>query len=347
MKVACRLSLFGCVVVVLAGLALRAQQPVERYILPLGIYDREGRLLMGLKPEQITVKGLSARITKVVQDSKPRRIVLLLDRSGSMRKVGEFSPWEVAKRAVQEFFNWVQPDDQLSLQAFADQHRIVVPFTSDRTILRQALESLPEPGTASAKKDTGDNTEFGIALEAMLNTIAGQIQPGDGVVVFSDGIIAGVKKPFRKLSRRLSDTGMRVSIVLCAPPSFFPSDPFWGAMPVGISVTELRRQSALGGLFGEIESFAQETGGIVWDPWDAEGNFVVNLEVWPHPHQLSRTARMSYWTLRNIYLLELEPDRALDKPKKIKLEILGHKGERIPDGYVHYPRYLLPSTAAR
>ena len=150
MKVACRLSLVGCVVVVLAGLALRAQQPVERYILPLGIYDREGRLLMGLKPEQITVKGLSARITKVVQDSKPRRIVLLLDRSGSMRKVGEFSPWEVAKRAVQEFFNWVQPDDQLSLQAFADQHRIVVPRASDSTILRRALERLPEPVTASA-----------------------------------------------------------------------------------------------------------------------------------------------------------------------------------------------------
>ncbi len=53
LKVACRPSLFCCVVVVLAGVALHAQQSAERRVIPLGIYDREGPLLLGLKPEQI------------------------------------------------------------------------------------------------------------------------------------------------------------------------------------------------------------------------------------------------------------------------------------------------------
>lgn len=346
-KLTCWLAT-GCWVVALLALVapLCAQQAAERRVIPLGIYDVEGRLRAGLRSEQITVKGIRARVASVKEDSGPRRIVLLLDMSTSMRPVGTFSPWEVAKLAVQEFLNAVQPDDQLSLQAFAEKHRIVVPFTSDKTRIRQALESLPEPGTTSAKKDTGHNTEFGIALEAMLTALAGQIRPGDAVVVFSDGTLGAERKPFSKFTRRLGGIGLRVSVVLCTPP-YTPGHPLWDDAPLGIRVAEMRRLFDSGGFFRKLESFAQETGGIVWDPWDVDGNATVQVVAWPEPQQLARVARMAYWTLRNIYRLELELDRALNGPKKIKLEIRGRKGEKLLDRYAHYPRYLLPSSLAR
>ncbi len=134
----------------LTGGASRRQQPAEKRVIPPGIYDAEGRLLTGLKPEQITVKRAHARVVRVRPHSGPRPIILLLGMSASMAEREGYSPWKIAIRAAQEFLRAVQPNGQVALHIVQDRHQIVLPFTDDIEAIGRALDNLPHPDSRDA-----------------------------------------------------------------------------------------------------------------------------------------------------------------------------------------------------
>jgi len=69
----------------LPGSAFYAQnsnRPVQTII--LSVRDRRGQFAGDIQRDQIVVKGVAATVQRMERDSAPRRILLLLDTSGSM-----------------------------------------------------------------------------------------------------------------------------------------------------------------------------------------------------------------------------------------------------------------------
>lgn len=81
-------------------------------------------------------------VTTVRADAVPAYSVLVIDTSGSMQG----KPLEDAKQAAARFVDALGGQAQVAIVAFADEPKIVSGFTSDRTQLQAAIDSLQASG---------------------------------------------------------------------------------------------------------------------------------------------------------------------------------------------------------
>lgn len=165
----------------LAVVALQAQQqPTFRSgARTVAVYatvtEKGGRLIPDLPQEAFEIKdnGKVRPITVFTTDIQPISVVLMLDRSSSMR--GNFG---LVGQAAQQFVQRLRPDDKARIGVFGDDIEIKPEgFTSDQGALLRVLQSdLPVTGP----------TPLWNALDAAIDAVS--TQEGRKVVfVFSDG----------------------------------------------------------------------------------------------------------------------------------------------------------------
>ncbi len=75
-------------------------------------------------------------------DDEPLDIMFVLDISGSMGKLDKL---QTAKETLNRFIDSMRPGDRLSLVTFADSATLEIPFTSDKELMREKIETL-NPG---------------------------------------------------------------------------------------------------------------------------------------------------------------------------------------------------------
>src|SRR5205085_1901075 len=120
----------GEVIVTLVALAvgarLGAQEPVFKGgIRTVAVYatvaNADGRLVPDLGRDKFSIldNGKPAELTLFANDVQPITVVLLLDRSGSMR--GQF---ELVEKAAEEFVNVLLPADKARIGSFADRIQV-------------------------------------------------------------------------------------------------------------------------------------------------------------------------------------------------------------------------------
>lgn len=322
----------------LAALGALAQQVTETRVIPLGVYDRAGRFVEGLKPEQIRVKGVrGAAVRRLVRDTSPRRIILLLDISGSMsrEKKGEY-----ATKMAKELLSALQPDDWVALHVFAKEHEVLLPFTRDFEAIRQQLNALPEPDTKPAKEAYGYLTVLAEALANILAEEQSDSRFGDTVLLVSDGEeIQPGKVRLRKLKPRLAGAGLRIFLLRVAQPSLV-----WQRELAGGTVAEYRRWGrTFFEFWHDMENLARESGGATLDPWDSVVVMAGRLRL--DPKHINAVARAAYQLVRHVYRLDFELSEPLRKRRKLKLEVLNEQGRRVKKLNLLYPRYLTPLPA--
>src|SRR5947207_470460 len=137
--------------ILIAALTLAvAQQPTFRTgAKTVAVYatvtDKSGRLLPDLQRDAFEVhdNGKPQPITVFSNEVQPISVVIMLDRSGSMRgNVG------LVERAAEEFVQRLRPDDAARIGTFADRIEIHPDtFTSDKEALLRILRgNLPVTG---------------------------------------------------------------------------------------------------------------------------------------------------------------------------------------------------------
>lgn len=114
------------------------------------------------------------QVTSVGDTAQPVGVVLVIDTSGSMRQNDKLA---AAKAAAIQFVEAKLANEQIAVVAFSDQPRVVLNFTSDTGLLRDAIGGL----VASGETALWD----GIRIGASLFTDAPGLQPN--LVVLSDG----------------------------------------------------------------------------------------------------------------------------------------------------------------
>jgi hypothetical protein len=144
----------------LPGSAIYAQtNGYHILVLPLGVQDRRGRFVKDIQREQIAIDGLAATVHHMELDIAPRRILLLLDTSGSMGNFGSLSWSNVAKFAIR-FALQRNGEDSIGLDTFAEKDEVHLSFTTDSQSVVKHIEAITDSGKG--------RTMLGLALTEIL-----------------------------------------------------------------------------------------------------------------------------------------------------------------------------------
>ncbi|PYT52769.1 MAG: hypothetical protein DMG43_10820 [Acidobacteria bacterium] len=156
--------------------AQNSNHPLQTLI--LSVQDRRGKFVRDIQREQIVIKGLAATVQRMELDNAPRRILLLLDTSGSMGNYKSLSWSNVAHFAIR-FSQQRKGDDSIGLDTFAEKDEVYVPFTTDSQSLVKHIEALTSSGKG--------RTMLGLALTEILARREGGLRFGDAIILVSDG----------------------------------------------------------------------------------------------------------------------------------------------------------------
>lgn len=295
--------------------AASAQQPETR-VVPVTALAPDGKPLMDLHLRNIRVNGVNAQIKDFSLDTSPRRIVLLLDASGSMGiSNGMVTLWQAAVHSAGLFLNTAVPADWFSVHVFAERDKEIAPFTDDLGAVRSAIRRLP--GTIQGAKSLYGATNVGKALNSALYTLADRPGFGDAIIIFSDGrfprsdagdILSYFDEPqyLEDLRSKLGARGIRVFFVLAGDVLWTP--PLYG-----------------------VELFMAETGGESFEftRSDDSGVGLGEEAIYSHPeppiyrsNSLQKRAAVLCGAIQNTYRLELQFNRALAKPERLHLKVV-------------------------
>ncbi len=332
-------------VVVLAAVSAglcAASYAQETRVMPLAAYQRAGRFIVGLKPEQVRVKGVTAQVKSLELDRSPRRIVLLLDSSRSMGGDGRGdNSWPFAMQLARDFLALVQPEDRVALHTFAEKHLRLVDFTSDPALIVRGLEMLPPPNTGSAGKSRGTETNLGLALTEILAGYGDSIRVGDTILLISDGEFKEDKEvPLPKVLPALLARGVRVLL--------FRIGPLVRQTRIRVGqherdTPEDTKREAGYAASKQMSDLAKDTGGFTIAPWDHAEEMSNGMLLPLKPEVLRLGVQVAYAFARNSYRLELVLNEKIARNKKIQVELLSPEGREEKNVNLYFPHILAPT----
>ncbi len=148
-------------------------------LLPVTVRDKaSGNFLTDLKAEEFTVfeDGVAQPISSFALKRMPVHVVLLIDTSSSVTKeLDDF------KASAFRFISSLDPEDNVSIITFADKVELVQDWTTNRLLLKRALNRL----------QGGMFTSFYDALWLAANEQLDKIKGRKAVIVLTDGIDNG------------------------------------------------------------------------------------------------------------------------------------------------------------
>ena len=267
------------------------------------------------------VKILSADL-----DTKPRRIVLLLDASGSMVGPSEEGKWKIALNVARDAAEKLPPQHSLALIVFAEKLVQSVGSEQSRQAILQQLSQI-EPGEKALPKGSR-RTALWDALQEGLNVL-GSPQRGDVLYAITDGGDNASSTRPKEVERALLGAGVRLF-------AFLP------LLPQGPPTPEETEGP------NTLLSLANHTGGILLaDPVSPPP---LQISLVPRREPLSpkelRTALDSlYVAMTSFYRLDIELPQPVDKMRTWKLELANLPSNTKEHPELAYPRELLPCSA--
>lgn len=171
----------------------------------LSLVNSKGQVVKDSDPSMFaaTYRGKSVRILSVAQDHGPRRVVILLDASGSMMPVHQFA-FDVADELLDQLPQGVQ----VMAVIFAKEEAATSTFTTDRQSVRQQLKTLRDDRRLPKLVKKG-GTALLQAIEGTLSSFPNP-QDGDLIYVISDGDDNSSNLNWRKLDEQLLQRGIRL-----------------------------------------------------------------------------------------------------------------------------------------
>lgn len=297
----------------LFGLTLHAQTGSHTtQVLTLAVRDRRGQFVKDIQPNQIVIKGQAASVQQLELDNAPRRILLLLDTSGSMGNHKSLS-WSNAAQFAIQFTLQRKGDDLIGLDTFAEKDQTLVPLTMDSQLVIKRIKAFTSSGTG--------RTMMGLALSEILARRENALKFGDTIILVADGERSDADKTnFTQLRDDLTRAGIRVCLVR-VPPIMGPG--------VTTHTTDASR-------------FVNETGGIEFNLINPLNEIEPMSGTRVDSETLASTAQAAYAFAQTYYRVHLEISEPIQKPRQLTLEVSGQQRRTIKHLQLNYPRYLLP-----
>jgi hypothetical protein len=291
----------------------------------VNVIDRKGDAVRTLAKEsfRIKVNGKPAAISDAKYSLAPRRIVALLDMSGSMAGEAGDKRWRIASEAIQDLLTDSPPDVPIALLTFSEKVHDTFDFSQSRAAMLAGLRS-------GVNKE-GDSRVHGrtAIFDAILTAtqLLGATRPGDSIYVITDAGDNSSHIHSRAIRELLVSSQVRLFLFLLSEPS--PGDMNEG------------RDS--------LKEIACATGGFVFGV-SGHNRGVDSMPSWTYAFDYNEQTRQRinlYTQALNIqvngfYTLRFELPVAPEKAHKVSLEIVDGAGKPRSDLAFTYSTALLP-----
>jgi hypothetical protein len=183
----------------------------------VNVLDRNGNAVRDLTKDSFHFKinKQPAVVLDAHYDLAPRRIVALLDMSGSMGEARDTNKWRIAREAVEDLITQSPADAPIALLTFSDKVHDVFDFRESRSAISRWFREGPTQQT-SLKGRT--------ALHDAILASLGMLRPyrsGDAVYVITDGGDNASHASFDQTKIALQESGVRFYAFLF--PEFSPT----------------------------------------------------------------------------------------------------------------------------
>jgi hypothetical protein len=261
----------------------------------------------------VIYRGHSTKPESVVYSRGPRRVVVLLDVSGSMsgREIGSSRKWQIARDAAWELVSSLTPDSKAGLTTFSEKTEVRAELSADRKPIREWLD-----GEAARHPESfsGRTALYGAVQAAFAQLQPGE--PGDAIYLITDGGDNSSKVSRSKLEDALRSSGVRLFAMIVSSGDFLTSEEQRGPE----DLLEVIRGS---GGFAEIA-------GSTYDNRMKE--------------QLKLRIRQPCSEISEFYSITLQLPETSDKPERLEIKVTESSGRKRKDLLVAYPHKISPCT---
>jgi Mg-chelatase subunit ChlD len=209
------LVLVGIVLSVCGILASAQSEPApSASSLLVNVLDRNGDAVRDLSKDnfRVRVNGRPAALLQASYSLAPRRIVVLLDMSGSMAGEPDHKKWWIAREALEDLLAETPSNVSIALLTFSDQVHDVFEFSQNRTSMAAWLKE--RPGKKGDDRVHGRTAIFDALLAA--TKMLGSARPGDAIYVITDGGDNSSHILATKIRKLLLQSGIRLFVFLFA-----------------------------------------------------------------------------------------------------------------------------------
>jgi len=291
---------------------------------PVGVVDDQWIFVQGLSAANFRgkLRGHDVQILSASIDTRPRRIVLLLDASGSMMEEG----WEAAKSLSVDLIRFAPPGASIAQMAFSETVLDTAGFDQDRSALLKRLAALVK--VCEQPRGTRKTALYD-AIASARGTL-GVPEFGDIIYAVTD---AGDNKSQiqpKRVEEDLLTSGVRLFAVVVAY-----EHRTRGRTP----------EETVGP--GRLLSMVEATGGnVLTFPYAATSQPYYDIKAKTRADALELAFHRLYEQMGTFYHLHLRLPETVDKPKEWNLEVIDEKGRPNRRVEVHYPQRLVPCTKA-
>lgn len=318
----CR-SVIGLVLA--APLAAQEDSCLHR-TLPFNILDSRMRLIRISDTSYFQGKlgRASVKILSVNPDARPRRIVIMLDTSGSMLGDPPGRKWQLAQFVAAHIAKARLPNTSLALLLFSDQiNQQVDFFQGDSAVERRLLEI--DADTNFPKKEVRGKTALRDAVLSALRLL-GDLGYANSIYIITDGGDNESRNRFQQVRNDLVSSGVRLYVTLLTSNRPMPDE-----------------QTGL----IEVAELAKATGGLVLGP--VGGQPVGRVSYSLTKDELRGIAiRLDelYLAMTTNDTMEIQLPQIVKKWSKWSLEISSGQKSAHKDWLVAYPQEVAPCEAA-
>lgn len=303
------------------SVAQRSETPFSTSFVLVSAFDARGNPVNSLSIQNFRVRVNSKPVTvrTAHYTFAPRRIVVLLDMSGSMSGFDNSGKWKIACDAVRELITQTSGEVPIAMMTFSSTVEDVFDFSASRDAIAHRL-ARTTPYTSGSKLPK--KTALLDAIAAGLKLLE-PFQPGDALYAITD---AGEN------ASRVSDSQVHVALLQSGVRLFvlFFSEPISQASSPKSIGTFLDMVEASGGYTFPLVARPRpfQSRGVIYDP---------NCRAEVKQFTLALNAMV-----RGLWALEI-PASPSKKTEKIKLEIVDNTGKVIRNIHLAYAHALPPT----
>jgi hypothetical protein len=296
-----------------------------RRAIPVGVTDRQWNLVQGLSAVNFRgkLRGHEVEIVSASIDMSPRRIVLLLDASGSM--MGEW--WEAAKSLSADLIRSAPPRASIAQMAFSETVLDTAGFEQDPFALLKRLADMVK--VCEQPRKTRRTALFDAIGSA--RGMLGGLEFGDVIFAVTDGGDNCSRTKPKRVEQDLLGAGIRL----------------FSALPIGQSTGTPMLVPEYMISVGRLHAMVEATGGnMLALPYAAASEPYRYIKAKTRAEAVVLALHTLYEQIARPYRLELRLPERVDKPTSWKLEVIAANGKPSSDVEVHFPQQLMPCTQA-
>ena len=293
--------------------------------IPVAFRDAQDLPIHDLSPADLEAKfhGRSVKILSLAADTRPHRVVLALDASGSMG-IAEYntrSAWLLEPLLAADFYATVRDRSHLALHTFNEQVNEIGEFSSDNSSFERVLQKINDRNYA--KTSVKGRTAF---RDAVLRALQLFDHPtsADSVLILTDGGGDNFSRQNRSaLLQGLEDSSVRLFFIL------IPSEQhgYRNRFPQDSDLVDL-------------STLARSTGGEILSAAQWQGQKVILARNSNEKITTEEALRRLYQTIVQNQLLEIELPDPGGKRAQFELRLTASALKRWRNAQLTYPETL-------